>query len=329
MTFAVTRTQEGNINTFTTEAKKWIWVIDVTHYILPKLNSTVESTREACLKILNIQVLQNKSVSIRRKTDTERNIVTTLYPWSENNKYIIETSAQKWCAMWCNRCDIEKRKWNLTETDILLQRKVADEIASILNIKQENIYKIGFTESGEILLNKNFQEIITSACENYPDRKVKISTTLPDTTITKNNIKRLLEFIKTHPQVSLQISLASTDFEKWKLRMKGRTMPFEKIKQIATSFSNNHPASRTPTLSFTLTTDAHVIPKEIITSLPPDLFKIAVCQYRTNCRGKKPITWEKLDTLMQEFRDQWYDVIWEFDASFNATQLMQTSPDHS
>jgi adenine C2-methylase RlmN of 23S rRNA A2503 and tRNA A37 len=271
---------------------------------------TEDSSNENSFTPIEVHTLKNNTIVLFYEAGfgTAQPVVGDIYP-TENGQFISSVSSQVGCIIGCEFCDVQKFRKNLSTEAILTQLRVTDEIAEQKGINSEKIFKISFVDGGELILNKNFPEVLTRISELYPNREIKISTTLPNTKRTKENIRFLLEFIKIRPQVFLQISLASTDEDFLKSFYKIPTFTFTEIHNLGENFRLNHPEGRVPTISFTLTNKSKIYPDKILKTLPPDNFKIALCRFQNNHTDCETISDKDFENLSKEFSYYGYDVI--------------------
>lgn len=248
--------------------------------------------------------------SPRLNNAKDQPITCTLFPTGTGG-YLFEVSPQLGCLVGCDFCGCGPLRGNLTPDEVVEQLRILQEEAHRKGIKLDGTNKIEFADGGELLLNPNCIEII-HAVTNYLPVKVKLSTVLPNTKLSRRNLEQTLVFMRDYePQINFQISLYSTDKT---IRQRASGVPlfsFEELRVLGQRAMEAHPTGRKMTLTFTLKSNSHCFPQEIVNILTPDIFVVRLHPYKDNGieRDFETIDEEEYMRLEQEFHYLHYEII--------------------
>lgn len=244
-------------------------------------------------------------------------LVCTLYPRAKGEVgYICEVSPQVGCIIGCDFCQCGEFRANLTPAEVAEQIRLLQTAAVEHGIPLEEVNKISFSDGGELLLNSHCMAIMRATVGHLP-AEVKVSTVLPDLSLVRRNLAGLMEFARAYaPCMTLQVSLYSTNEEIRRSSAMGfggrRREPiplfsFDDIRHLGQEWTSNHPQRRKITLTFTLTSQSHVDPCEIVFVLPPELFRIRLHPHKDNNSGFERLDLSACRELKQRFFDAGYD----------------------
>lgn len=237
----------------------------------------------------------------------------------ENKGYLFELSPQVGCKMSCPFCELEPYKDSLTPEEVVSQIKILQDETRLHNIPINDPFKINFSDGGELLLNEHCMEILRAAT-NYLPVLVKVSTTMPDDDISKENLTGLIKFMQNYmPGVTLQVSLYSTDENIRNRPSKVPFISFARLRDIGEEWKAKHPEGRKITLTFTLTSTSHCKPHEIVNILPPELFRIRLHPYKpNNKKGISTMSIQRCKEICAAFEKCGYttDLEWYHDWEF-------------
>ncbi|MBI4994301.1 hypothetical protein HZC21_01495 [Candidatus Peregrinibacteria bacterium] len=248
--------------------------------------------------------------SPRLQNNENQPITCTLYPRRKGSaEYIAEVSSQVGCVIGCASCGCGKFRGNLTPDDVVDQIRTLIEAAQA-RFPSVSVNKINFTDGGELLLNPHCAEILQAAT-NHCHAFVKISTVLPDTPLTKQNIEHVIDFMRSYgPGITLQVSMHSTSPNERLSYVGVRLFSFQDLRELGERWQSLHPAQRKITLTFTLVSTTRCRPEEIVDLLPPDLFRIRLhpCKPNSNGQNTHTMSRERCIALEQEFIGLGYTV---------------------
>jgi len=254
----------------------------------------------------------------------DHSVTCCLYPKdSEGHNYLYELSPQLGCTVDCSFCGCGDFVCNLGADEVVEQMEILEEEAQQRGVNLPENSQINFSDGGEILLNAECLEILRRVTL-HQQSPVKISTTLPDTNLSRRNLVSILNASEHYePRLKLQVSLFSTDPE---IRQNASRIPlfsFQDLRALGEEAQRLHPDGRCITLTFTLTSDSHCDPSDIIAELPPDLFVIRLHPYKPNrIEGITTIPVERLRELENAFVTAGYFVICDEYDEFEAQQLI-------
>lgn len=248
-------------------------ILPPNHPLEPMMRAT--KNRNAITAFLHSNRINNGS---------NQPITCTLFPRKRDGSagYLFELSPQVGCIMNCDFCGCGKFKGNLTAVEVVDQIRALEEEALLRNVPMSAPFKIGFSDGGELLLNRHCPDILEAVTSHMPVL-VKISTTMPRTPMLRRNLAHLFDFMQNYkPGITLQISLYSTDES---IRNRSSSVPFisfAELRDIGEEWKTKHPEGRNITLTFTLTSTSHCDPREIARILPPELFRVRLHPYKPN-----------------------------------------------
>lgn len=231
----------------------------------------------------------------------------------KREQYLVAVSPQIGCASKCKFCELGDYGLirNLKDDEIL------DQINIVLKKAYEKNYpifdrpiKLTFVMGGEPLANKYFGKAFERVKDEIP-LKTKVSTIFPNSKSAKQTYRTIVEVAKEYPNpVQFQVSLNSTD-EAYRQSLASIPLAnFSEIRKAAEHWFSEVPNPRKIDLTFTVSEETPLDPKDISDVLTPDMVAIRLRPWVATERGKENGLEElmdgKLEDLKKKFEDAGY-----------------------
>jgi len=252
---------------------------------------------------------------------------TLAYKYKSDRRVdLFELSPQLGCPVGCDfcACGSLKRRGNLMPKETVEQIQILKKEAIANGIQLSPYSQINFSDGGELVLNPSCPEILERVSKELTC-PMKISTTLPDSPVSRKNLEHILNLMKSRQQspINLQISLYSTNSGIRQNASKHPLFPFTDVRELGERAHDIHPRKRQPTLTFTLKKDSHCVPEEIYGILPPEIFAVRLHPYKpNNVQGIEPMSDKDCSRLYWQFKELGYFTIFDQYDDFEKQQLI-------